>query len=155
VKLVLQRVSEASVSIGSTQSGAIESGLVVFLCVEVGDDPKMADHYAGKVADLRIFPDEQGKMNRSVKEAGGSILLISQFTLAADVEKGRRPSFIHAARPEQAEPLYNLFAEKLRAHGIPVSTGVFQAFMKVSLVNDGPVTIILGNRNPSEGEAAP
>ncbi|HET6266278.1 MAG TPA: D-aminoacyl-tRNA deacylase [Acidobacteriota bacterium] len=154
MKLVLQRVSEASVSIGSTQSGAIDTGLVVFLCVEIGDDSKIADHYANKVAELRIFPDDQGKMNRSVKEAGGSVLLISQFTLAADAEKGRRPSFIHAARPDQAEPLYNHFAEKLRSHGIPVSTGVFQAFMKVSLVNDGPVTIILGGRSSTEGEAA-
>jgi D-tyrosyl-tRNA(Tyr) deacylase len=147
MKLVVQRVSEASVSVDGRLMSSIGAGLLVLLCIEKGDGEALADHYAHKVAELRIFPDEAGKMNRSVKEMGGSVLLISQFTLAGDVEKGRRPSFDRAAPPEEAERLYSYFAKKIREEGIAVETGVFQAYMKVALVNDGPVTIVLGNRS--------
>jgi D-tyrosyl-tRNA(Tyr) deacylase len=144
MKLVIQRVSEASVTVDGRTVGSIGRGLLVFLCVERGDDEKIADHYAHKVAGLRIFPDDAGKMNRSVIETQGGILLVSQFTLAGDVEKGMRPSFVNAAPPEEADRLYLYFAEKLKQEGVPVATGVFRAMMKVALVNDGPVTIIMG-----------
>lgn len=144
MKLVLQRVSEASVSVNGDVIGAIGKGLVVFLCIEKGDTESIANRYAGKVASLRIFEDEAGKMNRSILESGGQVLLISQFTLAADAEKGRRPSFDRAAPPEQARSLYEYFERKLKETGVPVVTGVFQAMMKVHLMNDGPVTLILG-----------
>jgi len=147
MKLVLQRVTEASVSVDGRLLSSIGPGLLVFLCIEKGDGEAVADHYARKVTELRIFPDEAGKMNRSVKETGGSILLISQFTLAADVEKGRRPSFDRAAPAEEAERRYSYFAQKIREEGITVQTGIFQAHMNVALVNDGPVTILLGNRS--------
>lgn len=147
MKLVIQRVSEASVTVDDRIVGSIGRGLLVFLCVERGDDEKNADHYAHKVAGLRIFPDEAGKMNRSVIEIKGEVLLVSQFTLAGDVEKGMRPSFVNAAPPEEADRLYLYFAEKLKQEGVTVATGVFRAMMKVALINDGPVTIILGNRN--------
>jgi len=116
----------------------------VFLCIEKGDDRTMADTYAKKTVELRIFSDEAGKMNRSVKETGGEVLLISQFTLAADAEKGRRPSFDRAAPPDTANELYLYFAGKLAEEGVRVATGVFAADMKVALINDGPVTILLG-----------
>ncbi len=144
MKLVLQRVSEASVSVEEKTVGAIGPGMLVLFCVEKGDDASLAAHYAAKVAEIRIFNDENGKMNRSLRETNGEILLISQFTLAADVERGRRPGFERAAPPELAEELYNYFAEKLREQDIRVATGVFRAYMAVKLVNDGPVTIILG-----------
>jgi len=146
MKLVVQRVTEASVSVDGRLMSSIGAGLLLFLCIEKGDNQTLADHYARKVAELRIFPDEAGKMNRSVKQTGGSVLLISQFTLAGDVEKGRRPSFDRAAPPEEAERLYSYFAQKIHEEGITVHTGIFQAYMKVALVNDGPVTILLGNR---------
>jgi D-aminoacyl-tRNA deacylase len=144
MRLVLQRVSEASVRVSGKQIASIGSGLVVFLCIEKGDDHSLADRYAAKIASLRIFEDESGKMNRSLLEVSGKVLLISQFTLAADAEKGRRPSFDRAASPDVAFPLYEYFAAKLKEAGVEVATGVFQAMMKVSLVNDGPVTLILG-----------
>jgi D-tyrosyl-tRNA(Tyr) deacylase len=144
MRLVLQRVSEASVSVEGKTIGAIEAGLVLFLCIEKGDAASLADRYAGKVVSLRVFEDEAGKMNRSLLETGGKVLLISQFTLAADAEKGRRPSFDKAASPEEARVLYECFQQKLEEAGVPVVTGVFQAMMKVALVNDGPVTLILG-----------
>ncbi len=144
MKLVVQRVSQASVSVDNQVVGSIGRGLLVFLCVEHGDDEKIAAHYAHKVAGLRIFSDDAGKMNRSVLDVQGEVLLISQFTLAGDVEKGMRPSFVGAAPPEEADRLYLFFAEKLKAEGAPTKTGVFRAHMDVSLVNDGPVTIILG-----------
>ena len=145
MKIVLQRVSEASVSIEGEAIGAIESGLVLFLCIENGDSESMAERYARKIASLRIFGDEEGKMNRSILEKGGKALLISQFTLAADTERGRRPSFERAAPPDMARSLYECFAQKLRETGVPVVTGVFQADMKVRLINDGPVTLILNS----------
>lgn len=144
MKLVVQRVSEAYVALDGSPTGSIGRGLVVFLCVEKGDDRALADHYASKIVEMRIFNDEEGKMNRSIKEVGGEILLISQFTLAADAEKGRRPSFDRAERPEIAEELYRYFARKVDYEGVPVVMGVFAAHMKIGLVNDGPVTIILG-----------
>ncbi len=145
MRLVVQRVSEASVSVEEKTIEAIGAGLVVFLCIEKGDTESLADRYAGKVSSLRIFEDETGKMNRSVLETGGKVLLISQFTLAGDAEKGRRPSFVKAAPPEEARLLYESFGRKLKNAGVPVVTGVFQAMMKVALVNDGPVTLILGD----------
>ena len=120
MKLVLQRVSEASVTIDGKQTGSIGRGLVVFLCVEKGDDRSVAEHYAKKTVELRIFGDEAGKMNVSIKEAAGEILLVSQFTLAADAEKGRRPSFDRAAAPDMANELYEYFASKLIAEGVPM-----------------------------------
>ena len=149
MKIVLQRVSEASVSIDGKAIGVIESGLVLFLCIEKGDSEAMAERYAGKIASLRIFEDEAGKMNRSILETGGKAMLISQFTLAANVERGRRPSFDRAAPPDVARPLYESFAQKLRGKGVPVVTGTFQADMKVSLINDGPVTLILNSDRSS------
>jgi D-tyrosyl-tRNA(Tyr) deacylase len=144
MKLVLQRVSQASVSVEEKIIGEIGAGLVVFLCIEKQDTQSIADKYAQKLPSLRIFEDQQGKMNLSLTDVHGSVLLISQFTLAGDVEKGRRPSFDRAAPPDVALPLYEYFAQKLRESGVPVVTGVFQAMMKVSLVNNGPVTFILG-----------
>lgn len=144
MRLVVQRVTEASVSVENQVIASIGTGLLVLLCIEKGDTEKLAEHYARKVAELRIFADENGKMNRSVKEIGGKVLVISQFTLAGDVEKGRRPSFDRAAAPDLAAPLYSFFQQKLAAEGVAVSAGVFQAYMQVRLVNDGPVTILLG-----------
>ena len=144
MRLVLQRVSEASVSVNDKSIGAIDKGLVVFLCIEKGDTETDADRYAAKVAALRIFEDEEGRMNRSLLEMGGKVLLVSQFTLAADSEKGRRPSFDRAAPPDQARILYDYFGRKLKENGVSVETGEFQAMMKVHLINDGPVTLILG-----------
>jgi D-tyrosyl-tRNA(Tyr) deacylase len=145
MRLVLQRVSEASVAIDGERTGSIGLGLVVFLCVEKGDSRADADRYVAKIASLRIFDDAAGKMNRSLEQVSGEVLLISQFTLAADAEKGRRPSFDRAAPPEVALPLYEYFLEKMRGTGLRIVSGVFQARMKIALVNEGPVTILLGN----------
>jgi D-tyrosyl-tRNA(Tyr) deacylase len=144
MKLVVQRVSEASVSVDGRVSGKVGRGLLVLLCIEKGDNPELAGFYAKKVAELRIFPDQSGKMNLSLLETNGEVLLISQFTLAGDVEKGRRPSFDRAAPPAEAEPLYNFFASRLEQLGVGVATGVFAAYMQVSSTNDGPVTILMG-----------
>jgi len=145
MRALLQRVSSAHVAVAGRTISGIGNGLLVFLCAVRGDTEKDLDYVVRKVAALRIFEDEQGKMNRSLREVGGEVLLISQFTLAADAEKGRRPSFDRAAPPETADRLYRHFAGKLQALGISVATGVFQAFMEVALINDGPVTILLGN----------
>lgn len=144
MKLVLQRVQEAAVSVDGTTVGSIGHGLLVLLCIEKEDTPALAAHYASKTVELRIFNDEQGKMNRSLLDTGGELLLVSQFTLSADAEKGRRPSFDRAAPPDIAERLCSEFADHVKARGIRVATGLFRAMMKVSLVNDGPVTILLG-----------
>src|SRR5262245_11672279 len=133
MKIVLQRVSEASVSVDSKTIGSIGKGVVLFLCIEKGDTTEVVARYASKISQLRIFGDDQGKMNLSLQEVKGEVLLISQFTLAADAEKGRRPSFDRAAPPEVAQPLYNEFAQNLLNSGVPVIQGVFQAMMKVSL----------------------
>jgi D-tyrosyl-tRNA(Tyr) deacylase len=145
MKIVLQRVTEASVSVSGEIVGSIGPGMLILLCVEKGDGFAIADRYASKIVELRMFSDEEGKMNRSIREKSGEILLISQFTLAADLERGRRPGFEKAAPPDQAEQLYDYFAEKIRQQGIRVATGIFRAYMAVKLVNDGPVTFILEN----------
>jgi D-tyrosyl-tRNA(Tyr) deacylase len=146
MRLVLQRVSRASVEVEGAVAGAIGNGLLVFLGVAREDRTEDADYLAEKLANLRIFPDDAGKMNRSVLESGGSVLVVSQFTLYGDCRKGRRPSFDEAADPEKARSLYEYFVERIRAAGLTIATGVFQAHMLVSLVNDGPVTLILESK---------
>lgn len=143
MRAVVQRVSSAAVDVGATRVGAIGPGLLVFLGVGEGDDESAARRLAQKVASLRIFPGEEGKMSRSVMETGGSVLVVSQFTLYGDCRKGRRPNFSRAAAPQLAEALYRTFIAALREEGVPVAEGSFGAMMAVSLVNDGPVTILL------------
>ena len=143
MKLVLQRVTEAQVCVCDSTVGAIRTGLLVFLGIAKGDTQEDADYLLDKLIWLRIFPDAGGKMNRNVQEAGGSLLIISQFTLYADCRRGRRPSFDRAAPLEQANALYEYFVDAARKSPAPVETGTFQAMMRVQLVNDGPVTIIL------------
>ena len=142
MRALLQRVSEASVEADGRIVGTIQRGLVVFLGISKDDGAGDAACLADKVVHLRIFPDTAGKMNRSLLEAEGSLLVISQFTLYGDCRKGRRPSFDEAARPEQARALYEQFVNLCRAFGVSVETGVFQAMMRVHLVNDGPVTFL-------------
>lgn len=142
MRAVVQRVLNASVAIGGTVKGEIGKGYLVLLGIEENDTEKDLDYIAEKLLGLRVFEDEAGKMNRSVLDAGGSILLVSQFTLYGDARKGRRPSFTRAARPEKAIPLYEAMIARLRA-ALPVETGEFGADMQISLVNDGPVTILL------------
>jgi D-aminoacyl-tRNA deacylase len=146
VRAVVQRVSDARVEVGGATAGSADSGIVVYLGVAAGDAEGDAEWMADKAANLRIFEDEEGKMNRSVVEAGGAALVISQFTLLADARKGRRPSYSEAAPPEEARPLYERFVELLRGHVQRVETGVFQAEMRVSYVNEGPVTILLDSK---------
>jgi D-aminoacyl-tRNA deacylase len=146
MRAVLQRVERASVDVDGETVGSIGSGLLVLLGVAKGDTHAHADYLADKILNLRIFSDDAGKMNRSVIEAGGDVLVVSQFTLYGDCRKGRRPSFDDAAPPELARPLYEYFVERLRAGNLPVATGVFQASMKISLVNDGPVTFVLESK---------
>jgi len=131
------------VAVDGAARGSIGPGLLVLLGVARGDDGAAASRLAAKVARLRIFEDEQGRFDRSVLDAGGAVLAVSQFTLIADTAKGNRPSFSHAAAPEEAEPLYEAFCAALEGEGVPVETGVFGARMQVELVNDGPVTIVL------------
>jgi D-aminoacyl-tRNA deacylase len=143
MKAVIQRAREARVEVDGATVGAIGRGILVLLGVERGDAEADAEWLAGKIAVLRIFEDAAGKMNLSVQEIGGGILAVSQFTLAGNCAKGRRPSFDGAAPPEEANRLYRHFIEAVRKLGIPVETGMFQADMQVSLVNDGPVTFVL------------
>jgi D-tyrosyl-tRNA(Tyr) deacylase len=143
MKALLQRVSEASVTVEGAVIAEIGPGLLVLLCAVAGDGEAEADGLARKVAKLRIFADEAGKMNRSVLDIDGDVLVVSQFTLAADTRKGNRPSFIGAAVPPLARALYERFCEQLGLYGVPVATGEFAAQMAVGLVNDGPVTIWL------------
>lgn len=143
MRAVVQRVSSASVRVGERVTGSIDRGLLVLLGVGSQDGPEDVEYVAGKVRDLRIFPDDGGKMNRDVGEAGGAVLLVSQFTLFGDARNGRRPSFAAAAPPELAQALYEATARALRERGLRVETGEFRAHMDVSLVNDGPVTILL------------
>ena len=143
MRLVIQRVREASVTVNNGTTGSISTGLLVFLGVSRTDTVEDADYLTGKLLGLRIFPDEDGKMNRDVREAGGSLLIVSQFTLYGDCRKGRRPSFDQAAPPDQAQVLYNYFVESAKRGQVPVETGVFQAMMEVYIVNDGPVTILI------------
>jgi len=146
VRAVLQRVSSATVTIGERIVGAIGPGLLVLVGVEAGDGPGDRDYIVAKIRDLRIFPDAADKMNRSVSETGGAVLIVSQFTLCGDVRKGRRPSFDQAAPPGEAKVLYEDTVRALRETGLHVETGEFQAMMQVALVNDGPVTILLDSR---------
>jgi len=143
MRAVVQRVSEAWVRAEGEELARIGRGFVVLVGVAADDQDADAAYLAGKVAGLRIFEDAQGKMNLSLHEVGGSVLVVSQFTLYADCRKGRRPSFTDAAPPAKAQALYQRFAELLRAGGLPVQTGRFQALMQVALVNDGPVTLLL------------
>jgi len=143
MRAVVQRVSEASVRIQDETISRIGTGLLVLLGVARTDGQTDADYLAGKIAHLRIFEDADGKLNRSLLDIGGEMLIVSQFTLLGDCRKGRRPSFIDAAEPTQATRLYEHFVQQTRALGVPVQTGRFQALMAVSLVNDGPVTLIL------------
>jgi D-tyrosyl-tRNA(Tyr) deacylase len=147
LRLVLQRVSRASVSVSEETVGSIGHGLLVLIGVREGDDEAEAQRLATKTAELRIFPDDEGRFNRSLLEAGGEALVVSQFTLYGDVRKGRRPSFNDAARPEIAEPLVEAYARALEARGITVARGRFGAHMAVDLTNDGPVTLILDTDN--------
>jgi len=140
-------VSQAAVSINEREVGRIDHGLLILLGVHDTDTQKDVDYLIKKIAQMRIFEDEQGKMNLSIEDVKGALLSISQFTLFADTKKGNRPSFIAAARPETAIPLYEAFNEGLRQRGITVETGEFGADMAVSLVNDGPVTIIIDSQN--------
>ena len=143
MRTLIQRVSEASVVVDGDTISQIDNGLLVLVCAMSGDTDEQAEYLARKVANLRIFDDEQGKMNRSIQDIDGAALVVSQFTLAADTSRGNRPGFSSAARPEDGERLYQRFCDLLSDHGVPVQTGKFGADMKVRLVNDGPVTIWL------------
>ena len=146
MKAVIQRVSRARVDVAGETAGSIGRGVLVLLGVEKGDDERDARWLADKIINLRIFEDGAGKMNLSLKEIGGGLLVVSQFTLAGNCAKGRRPSFDGAAPPAEANRLYEYFVASARGLGVPVATGIFQAMMEVSLVNDGPVTFILQSR---------
>ena len=143
MRAVIQRVTRARVTVDSRVAGEIQTGLLILLGVGREDNAESVFYLAEKIANLRIFPDDAGKMNRSLVESGGSALVISQFTLYGDTRGGRRPSYIQAASPEIASGLYEEFVRCLRSFGIAVETGIFQAHMEVELVNDGPVTILL------------
>jgi D-tyrosyl-tRNA(Tyr) deacylase len=143
MRALVQRVSQAAVRVDNTTVGAIQHGLLVLLGVKDDDTVQDAAYLAGKVATLRIFEDAQGKMNLDVQEVQGAVLVVSQFTLYAEVQKGRRPSFTRAARPPLAQELYSAFLTAVGRYGVPVAQGVFGARMAVSLVNDGPVTLLL------------
>jgi len=148
MRAVVQRVSQAEVKIDGNIAGACGKGFMVLLGVHADDEEQDADWLAAKVAALRVFSDEEGKMNRSILDISGEALVVSQFTLHAKYKKGARPSFVHAARPEKAIPLYERFVRQLEDHlKRPVATGEFGAMMKVSLINDGPVTITMDTRN--------
>ena len=146
MRAVVQRVTRASVTVEGETVGQIDGGLLVFLGVEAGDEKKDLNYLVGKITGLRIFEDAEGKMNRSLLDTQESLLVISQFTLLGDVKKGKRPSFVRAAKPELARRLYQEFIESCRLLSVPVQTGIFQADMAVELVNDGPVTILIDSR---------
>ena len=146
MKAVVQRVASASVEVDGRRVAEIGAGLVVLVGIEDADTETDAAWLADKVAHLRIFEDAGGKMNLSVKDTGGSLLLVPNFTVAGDARKGRRPSFDHAMRPERAEPLFAKLVALAGSHGVGVQTGVFRAHMRVALVNDGPITILLNSR---------
>jgi D-tyrosyl-tRNA(Tyr) deacylase len=154
MKAVIQRVSEGSVRVDGVVVGSVVRGLVVLLGVARGDGDDEARWIAEKIAALRIFEDDEGKMNRSVTDVGGGILLVSQFTLLADCRKGRRPSFVDAAEPSEGERLYGVVREMLSSGGLPVETGRFGERMLVSIENDGPVTIILDSRDRSRSSGS-
>jgi D-tyrosyl-tRNA(Tyr) deacylase len=144
MKIIVQRVSEASVEVENMVTGKINKGLLLLVGIHNDDTKEEADWCCNKISKLRIFEDEDQKMNLSVKDVGGSLLVVSQFTLYGNVKKGTRPSFIEAARPEKAEPLYNYIVNRLeQTHKLPVETGKFGAMMNVKLINDGPVTLVV------------
>ena len=147
MKAIIQRVSGASVFVDNTQISSIKNGFLILLGVQQGDDEKDLEYLVKKTVGMRIFKDDNQHMNLSIKDVNGEALVVSQFTLCADTHKGRRPSFIHAAPPEIAEQMYQQFCEQLKVAGVPVQTGKFGAMMGVSLINDGPVTIILDSRD--------
>ena len=146
MRAVVQRVASSRVTVDERVTGEVKKGLLVLLGVTHDDTSKDVDYMVDKVTNLRIFEDENDKMNLSLKDIGGEVMAVSQFTLYGDARKGRRPSFSDAARPDVANPLYEEFVEKLRAQGITVGTGVFGAHMMVELINDGPVTILLESK---------
>lgn len=146
MKVVLQRVSMASVQVDGKIAGEISQGLMLLIGVDENDENADADWLVKKVLDVRIFSDEDGKMNHSVKDIKGEILCISQFTLISDYKKGNRPSYIKAARPEKAIPLFDYFKDEIKKSGLKTESGIFGADMKVSLVNDGPVTLVLDSK---------
>ena len=146
MRAVIQRVTTARVTVDDRTTGAIDQGLLVLLGVEQGDGPTDLQYIVNKTRDLRIFPDDAGKMNRSVLDIQGAVLVVSQFTLSGDARNGRRPSFASAAPPEIARAMYEEVVRELKASGLRVETGEFQAMMQVALVNDGPVTILLDSR---------
>ena len=146
MRAVIQRVKQSLVTVENQTIGKIGNGLLVFLGVAEQDGNRDADYLADKIANLRVFEDENGKMNRSLLETSGEMLVVSQFTLLGDCRKGRRPSFINAAGPDQANALYERFVSLVRQKGISVQTGQFQTMMAVSLINDGPVTLILESK---------
>ncbi len=146
MRCVIQKVTHASVTVGDEKVSEIKDGFMVLVGSEEGDEESDVRYCADKIAGMRIFEDSDDKMNLSLKDVGGSVLLVSQFTLLADARHGRRPNFVKAARPEQAEPLCEKLKEMLLAQGIPTVTGRFRTHMKVDLLNDGPVTILLDSR---------
>ncbi len=148
MRLVIQRVTQASVTVEPDYCASIGAGLMVLVGVECGDTKADADYLVRKTVDLRIFDDENGVMNLSVADTKGEILAISQFTLLASTRKGNRPSYIHAARPDEAIPLYDYYCQALGSAGITTKKGIFGADMKVALINNGPVTIVIDSRNP-------
>ena len=147
MRALVQRVSEASVEVDNAICGQIQHGILVFLGIHETDTESNADYLANKVIQLRIFPDAEGKMNLSLREIKGAMLIISQFTLYGDTRKGNRPSYFQAARPEVAVRLYDYFVKACREKAVPVETGVFQAHMKVRLINDGPVTLFCSSES--------
>lgn len=146
MRAVVQRVRSSSVTVAGEVVGKIEHGFLVLLGITTDDTQDDVVYLASKLVGLRVFEDDDGKMNRSISEAGGAMLIVSQFTLYGDCRKGRRPSFIEAARPEVAQPLYESFVAEVRGQGIHVETGIFQAEMDVALINDGPITLLLDSR---------
>jgi|SRR3974390_174439 len=149
MRVVIQRVSEGLVKVNENTVGSIRQGLAVFIGIGQQDTEADADYLIDKLLGLRIFPDENGKMNRNIQEARGSLLLVSQFTLYGDCRRGRRPSFDRAAPPERAQALYRYFVESARRGPVPVETGIFQASMQVQLVNEGPVTLLMDSAEKS------
>lgn len=143
MRVVIQRVKRAGVEVSGIRIAGIGQGLLILIGVETGDTEERADWLANKAADLRIFDDEEGKLNRSVRDIGGQAIVVSQFTLLANTEKGRRPSYVRAAAPDVAQPLVERFAHQLQAAGVPTQTGQFGAHMLVTIDNDGPVTIVM------------
>ena len=146
MKVVLQRVSEASVKVDNEIVGTIQNGLMLLIGVDENDENVDADWLVKKVIDVRVFSDEAGKMNHSVKDIKGEILCISQFTLISDYKKGNRPSYIKAAKPDKAIPIFEYFKEELKKSGLKIESGIFGADMKVSLINDGPVTLVFDSK---------